>query len=335
MARILLTWGFVASATGLIRTPSQFYLVRFLLGLAEAGFLPALLVYISHWHRAEDRGKAIAMFMAGIPASQIIGGPLSAIFLRVDWLGFSGWRWLLLLEGLPALILGVVTIFYLTDSPQDARWLTPEQRDWLVGELDSERADRGSHATLWTGLADPRVLLLSVSLFFGLTATYGISLWMPKIVERLSSAGVSRVSLIASIPYLVALPAMLIVAWSSDRSGERRWHAAVPRMVAGVALVLCVVWRDDVWLSVAALAIAASGFYSSHAGFWPIPNMFLGRVAAAASIGLINLSGNVGGFLGPYTVGLLAGKSNTFNSGLLFLSRLLCGIRGVDPVPSP
>jgi ACS family tartrate transporter-like MFS transporter len=319
MVRILLTWGFVASATSLIRTPHQFYLVRFLLGLAEAGFLPALLVYINHWYRSADRGKAIAMFMAGIPASQIIGGPLSALFLRVHWLGLSGWRWLLLLEGLPALILGVITVYYLTDSPQEATWLTPEQREWLIGELSRERADRADHAGIWKGLTNPRVLLLSASLFLGLTATYGISLWMPKIVQRLSSAGVSSVSLIASIPYLVALPVMLLVGWSSDRTGERRWHAALPRLVAGAALALCVVWSEDIWLSVAALAIAASGFYSSHAGFWPIPNMFLGRSAAAA-IGLINLSGNAGGFLGPYTVGLLADRNGSFNFGLLFLA---------------
>ncbi|MBZ5576150.1 MAG: MFS transporter [Acidobacteriia bacterium] len=320
MARILLTWGFLASATGLIQTVHQFYWLRFFLGLAEAGFLPALLVYISHWYRPADRGKAIAMFMAGIPASQILGGPLAAIFLKVHWLGYSGWRWLLLFEGVPALILGVVTLFFLTERPQNARWLRPDERDWLVGELDRERAARPSHASPWKALANPRVLLLSATLFFGLTATYGISLWMPKIVEKLSAFGVSRVSLIAAVPYLVALPVMLATGWHSDRTGERRWHAAVPRMVAGLALAFCIVSSQHVWISVAALSVAAAGFYSSHAGFWPIPNMFLGRAAAAASIGLINSFGNLGGFVGPYIIGYLTDKTGGFGASLLFLA---------------
>ena len=320
MARILLTWGFLASATGLIRTAGQFYWLRFFLGLAEAGFLPALLVYISHWYRPADRGKAIAWFMAGIPASQIVGGPLSAVFLRVHWLGYSGWRWLLLLEGLPALILGVVTLFYLTDQPREAAWLAPEEREWLAGELQCERSAHSSHAAAWKALFDGRVLLLGLALFFGLTATYGISLWMPKIVEKLSAFGVSRVSLIAAIPYLAALPVMLLVGRHSDRTGERRWHAAVPRITAAAALAVCIWSAESIWISVIALSVAAAGFYSAHAGFWPIPNIILGRTAAAASLGLINSFGNLGGFLGPYVIGFLRDKTGGFDTSLLFLS---------------
>jgi len=320
MARILLTWGILASATGLIHTAHQFYWMRFFLGLAEAGFLPALLVYISHWYSPADRGKAIAMFMAGIPAAQIVGGPLSAVFLRIHWLGYSGWRWLLLLEGAPALLLGLVTLFFLTERPQDARWLAPEEREWLVGELDRERAARSAHMTAWQALRNPRVLLLAATLFLGLTATYGISLWMPKIVEKLSSFGVSKVSLIAAVPYLAALPIMLATGWHSDRTGERRWHAAIPRMMAGAALAVCIFSSEHVWISVAALSVAAAGFYSSHAGFWPIPNLFLGSAAAAASIGLINACGNAGGFVGPYLIGYLTDKTGGFGASLLFLA---------------
>ena len=320
MARILLTWGFLASATGLVQTAHQFYWLRFFLGLAEAGFLPALLVYISHWYRPADRGKAIAMFMAGIPASQILGGPLSAIFLRIHWLGYSGWRWLLLLEGVPALILGVMTLFFLTEKPQDARWLRPDERAWLSAELERERAARSAHAGAWEALGNPRVWLLAATLFLGLTATYGISLWMPKIVERLSAFGVSKVSLVAAVPYLFALPIMLLTGWHSDRTGERRWHAAIPRAAAGAALAVCIFSSEHVWISVAALSVAAAGFYSSHAGFWPIPNMFLGRAAAAASIGLINSCGNLGGFVGPYIVGYLTDKTGGFGASLFFLA---------------
>jgi ACS family tartrate transporter-like MFS transporter len=320
IARILLTWGFLASATGLIHSTREFYWLRFFLGLAEAGFLPAILVYISHWYRPEDRGKAIAIFMASNPAAQVIGGPLSAIFLKIHWLGYNGWRWLLLLEGVPAIVLGIMTLFYLTERPEEARWLRPDEREWLVGELNREREARTSYVPAWHALGNPRVLLLSVTLFFGLTATYGVSLWMPKIVEKFSSFGVSTVSLIAAIPYLFALPVMWFAGWSSDRTGERRWHAAIPRIVAGVALAVCIYSADQVWVSVLALSVAAAGFYSSHAGFWPIPNMLLGRTAAATSIGLINMFGSLGGFVGPYVIGYLRDRTGGFGASLLFLS---------------
>jgi MFS transporter, ACS family, tartrate transporter len=320
MSRILLTWGFLASATGLIHSTREFYWLRFFLGLAEAGLLPAILVYISHWYRPADRGKAVAMFFMSIPASQVIGGPLSAIFLKIHWLGYSGWRWLLLVEGIPAIVLGIVTLFYLTERPEGARWLRADEREWLVGELEREREARTSHVPAWHALGNPRVLLLGVTLFLGLTATYGVSLWMPKIVEKLSSFGVSKVSLIAAIPYLVALPVMWLAGWSSDRTGERRWHAAIPRIVAGAALAVCIYSTDHVWISVLALSVAAAGFYSSHAGFWPIPNMLLGRAAAATSIGLINMFGSLGGFVGPYVIGYLRDKTGGFGASLLFLS---------------
>jgi ACS family tartrate transporter-like MFS transporter len=320
IARILLTWGFLASATGLIHTTKEFYWLRFFLGLAEAGFLPAILVYISHWYRPEDRGKAIAIFMASNPAAQVIGGPLSAIFLKIHWLGYNGWRWLLLLEGIPAIILGFMTLSYLTERPEEAQWLQKDEREWLVGELERERQAHASHVPAWHALGNPRVLLLSVTLFLGLTATYGVSLWMPKIVEKVSSFDVSKVSLIAAIPYLFALPVMWLAGWSSDRSGERRWHAAIPRVVAGVALAACIYSTNYIWISVFALSIAAAGFYSSHAGFWPIPNILLGRAAAATSIGLINTFGSLGGFVGPYVIGYLRDKTGGFSSSLLFLS---------------
>ena len=320
IARILLTWGFLASAAGFIHSTQQFYWLRFFLGLAEAGFLPAILVYISHWYRPEDRGKAIAIFMASNPAAQVIGGPLSAIFLKVHWLGYNGWRWLLIVEGVPAIILGFMTLSYLTERPEQGQWLRADEREWLVGELSREREARVSNVPAWHCLGNPRVLLLSVTLFLGLTATYGVSLWMPKIVEKLSSYGMSKVSLIAAIPYLVALPVMWLAGWSSDRTGERRWHAAVPRIGAGAALAVCIYSADHVWISVMALSVAAAGFYSSHAGFWPIPNMLLGRVAAATSIGLINTFGSFGGFVGPYIIGYLRDRTGGFGASLVFLS---------------
>ena len=320
ISRIMVTWGFMASATGLIHSAHQFYWIRFFLGVAEAGFFPGVLVYISHWYRPQDRGKAVALFMAAIPTAQMISGPIAAVLLRVHWLGYAGWRWLLILEGLPAVVLGVVTFFYLTDRPQHAKWLKPDERDWLVAELEREKAALGPHVSAWKALRNPDVLLLAAISFFGLTPNYGLSLWLPKMVQRLSTFGVTQVSLIAAIPYLSSLPLMLLTGWSSDRTGERKWHTAIPRMVSGVALTVCYFAAGNVWLSVMMLSLATVGFYCAHPGFWPLPNMFLGRAAAAASIGLINSCGNLGGFLGPYTIGFLSGRSGGFGPALLFLA---------------
>lgn len=322
IARILITWGFLASATGLIHTAQQFYWIRFFLGVAEAGFVPGILVYLSHWYRPADRGKAIALFFAGIPASQVLGGPLAAVLLRIHWLGLSGWRWLLLLEGVPALILGIAALFYLTERPQDAKWLRPEERDWLVGELKKEQATKKSSSSALRALANPRVLLLGAILFLGLNSNYGVSIWLPKMVQRLSHLDVSRVSLIASIPSLCSLPAMLLTGWHSDRSGERIWHTSIPRLLSAAALIVCFfsTAAGEMWLSVAMLSVATVGFYSSHPGFWPLPNVFLGEAAAAASIGLINSFGNLGGFLGPYTLGKLSDQTGSFGPGLLYLA---------------
>jgi ACS family tartrate transporter-like MFS transporter len=326
IARILITWGFIASATGLVHTAHQFYWLRFLLGVAEAGFVPGILVYLSHWYRPEDRGKAVALFFAGIPMSQVLGGPLAAVLLRIHWIGLSGWRWLLILEGLPALLLGIATLFYLTERPQDARWLRPEERDWLASELEKEQVEKqhrgASLGDAWRALGNPHVLLLAAILFLGLNSNYGVSLWLPKMVQRLSTFNVSKVSLIATIPALCSLPAMLAVGWHSDRTGERIWHTIFPRLLSGFALLVCFfsTTTGHMWISVAMLSVATIGFYSSHPGFWPLPNVFLGQAAAAASIGLINSCGNLGGFLGPYMLGALSTKSGSFGPGLLYLA---------------
>ncbi len=320
IARILISWGLVASLTGFVHTAHQFYGIRFVLGVAEAGFVPAILVYFSHWYRPQDRGKAVAMFFAAIPASQVIGGPLAAVLLRIHWAGFPGWRWLLLLEGLPALVLGIMTLFYLTERPQDAKWLPREERDWLVAELEKDRSQQRGRDSIWKALVNPHILLLSGILFLGLNSNYGVSLWLPQMVQRLSRYDVSTVSLIAAIPSFVALPLMLLTGWHSDRTGERIWHTAIPRFLSAAALLVCFFSLGSTWVSVLMLSLATIGFYCAHPGFWPLPNMFLGRAAAAASIGLINSFGSLGGFLGPYILGLLSDRSGGFGPGLLYLS---------------
>ena len=320
IARIMITWGFLAAGTAWIQTPQQFYWVRFFLGVAEAGFFPGLVVYLSHWYRKEDRGKATAMFMTAIPASQALGAPLSAIFLRLNWLGFSGWRWLLIIEGLPAVFLGLVTLYYLTDHPKDARWLPPDERDWLTGELDREKSSRKSHVPVWSALRNPNVLLLCGIYFFGLLNTYGLSFWLPKIVQQISTLNVTQVSLVCAIPYVISLPLMLVAGWHTDRSGERKWHTAIPRLIAAAALVPAAFASDSVTLSVIALSVAIVGLYCAHPAFWPLPTALLGSNAAAASIGMINSFGGLGGFVGPYTIGRLSGASGGFRMSLLTLA---------------
>ena len=325
IARILISWGFVASATGLIHTRGEFYAIRFLLGIAEAGFVPGVLVYLSHWYRPADRGKAMAMFFAGIPAAQVVGGPLAAVLLRIHWMNLAGWRWLLMLEGIPALLLGIVTLFYLTEHPKDAKWLAEDEREWLMAELAKDQAAHPQHGG-WrpalSALTDPRVLLLSLILFLGLNSNYGVGLWLPKMVQKFSSFDDSTVSLIAAIPSLCSLPAMFLTGWHSDKSGERIWHTAIPRFLSAAALVVCFFSASagSLWVSVAMLSLATIGFYSSHPGFWPLPNAFLGRAAAAASLGMVNSFGNLGGFLGPYAMGLFSDRTGSFGPGLLYLA---------------
>jgi ACS family tartrate transporter-like MFS transporter len=320
IARIMITWGILASTTAWIHTSTQFYWIRFFLGMAEAGFFPGIVVYLSHWYRREDRGRAVAMFMSAIPSAQVVGAPISALLQKVHWLNLGGWRWLLMLEGVPAVVLGVIAIFWLTDKPQDSKWLKPEEKAWLAAELDREHSERKEHLSIAKALRSPNVILLAAILFFGLTSNYGLSLWIPKMVQRLSVFSVSRVSLVAAIPYLVSIPLMLLTGWNSDRTGEKKWHTIIPRLISGVALTICYFTLSNIWLSVFLLSFAVIGFYCAHPGFWPLPSLLLGRKTAAASIGLINSFGNLGGFVGPYVIGYLTGRNGNFGPAMLAMA---------------
>jgi len=321
IARIMISWGLVASLTGFIHTAPQFYWARFLLGVAEAGFFPGVIVYLTHWYRAADRAKAVAMFMSAIPLSQVIGAPISAVLMQIHWLGLSGWRWLLILEGAPAIVLGVVTLFYLTDRPEQATWLPAEERDWLTGELRREQHSKTpmTGLAIWRSLADPTVLLLTLSYFCGATTQYGFGLWLPKIVQNASGYSSFTTTLITAIPYIVAWPVMLAIGRHSDRTGERRLHVAIPMAISGLALLGAQYTDKSIVLGIAMFSLASMAINGRLGAFWPMPAAFLGGTSAAAAIGAINCIGNLGGFVGPYFVGKLTNITGTYVAGVAFL----------------
>jgi MFS transporter, ACS family, tartrate transporter len=322
LARIIISWGLLAVLTGFIRTPAQFYLARFVLGLAEAGFFPGVIVYLSHWFRQRDRAKAVAMFMTAIPVSNIFGAPLSGLILGVHWLGLAGWRWVFILEGLPALAFGVATIFYLTDRPRDAAWLTNEEREWITDELEREKGARRDARTysVREALRHRNVVLLALAYFCAVTSAYGFNFWLPTIVKGLSGFSNLTVTAVAALPYCAGLAAMLLVGWTSDRTGERRKHTAVSLVAVSVGLVLSAVVNQRVGLAVAMFCLAGAGLYAYLPGFWALPTAFLTESAAAAAVGLINSVGNLGGFVGPYLVGYLTKTTGSFYAGVIYLS---------------
>jgi sugar phosphate permease len=266
----------------------------------------------------------MAIFMAAQPISNILGSPISAALLGINWLGLAGWRWLFILEGIPAVVLGFVTLFYLTDWPHQAGWLRPEEREFITAELEYERAGRrAAHSqNVWRAVMQKPIILLSIALFCTVSSVYGFNLWLPTVLKRLSGFSNARVSVISALPYCVGLGAMLITGWSSDRTKERRWHTAGCLTLIAIGLSLSVV-QKGVALPMVMFCIAAIGMYGYLPSFWSIPTGFLSGTAAAASIGLINSVGNLGGFVGPYIVGYLSKKTHSFVAGIIFLS--LCG----------
>lgn len=330
ISRILISWGLVAALNGFIHTSTQFYWARFLLGVAEAGFFPGVVVYLTHWYRYEDRGKAVASFMSAIPISQILGAPISGLLMKIHWLGWSGWRWLFILEGLPAVIFGVITLFYLTDRPSDAKWLPDEERDWITGELERERLSKESvrKLSVWQAFRNRDVILLTAAYFLGANVQYGFGLWLPKILQRLSGLSSFQVVLVSAIPFLFAWPAMLLIGASSDRTGERRWHTALPLFAAGIALAISQWKSGNVVLGIVMFTIAAMGINGRLPSFWALPTTFLTGASAAACIGAINCIGNIGGFAGPYIVGRLSSLSGNYLTGVFYLvgSAMLGGL---------
>ncbi len=322
LARIIISWGIIATLMGFIQNSTHFYIARFLLGAAEAGFFPGVIVYLSHWFRYQDRAKAVAMFMAAIPVSNIFGGPLSGLILGVNWFGLAGWRWVFILEGFPAVILGIITIFFLTDRPKDAKWLAEDERAWITAELEREKEFKKSkrNFSIWEAFRHRNVLLLAAGYFCAVTSAYGFNFWLPTILKGLSDYSNLQVSVISAVPYCAGLLAMLVIGSSSDRTRERRWHTAFSLLAVSVGLFLSAIAAENAVLAIMFFCVVGAGLYGYLPGFWAIPVAFLTESAAAASIGLINSVGNLGGFVGPYIVGYLNNKTNSFYAPIIYLS---------------
>jgi ACS family tartrate transporter-like MFS transporter len=322
IARIMVSWGLLAVLMGFIHTAPQFYVLRFLLGLAEAGFFPGIVVYLSYWFRYEDRAKATALFMAAIPIANIVGAPISGVLLGVNWLQFAGWRWLFILEGLPAVILGVVTLFYLIDYPHQAKWLSDDEREWITSELEKERRIKreARDYSVMQAFKDRKVVMLTVAYSLMLTSSYGFTLWLPSVIKQVSGSSNLIVSLLTTLPACVGLISMLVFGWSSDHNNERHCHAAVPMMVAGIGLLLAAVTQNHAAIAIAMLCLAQAGINGFLPVFWSLPSSFLTGAAAAATVGMINSIGNLGGFLGPYAVGYVTEATGSFAGAFVLLS---------------
>ena len=327
IARILISWGIASMGMLLVRDVWTFYAARVVLGIAEAGFFPGIVLYLTYWIPEADRARTGALFMMAAPVSIIVGAPISDRLMTLDGLlGLHGWQWLFLLEGFPAIVLGIFALRALTDRPSEAHWLTDRQREWLTQTMDAEQKRRAAvgHTSLRRSLTSGRVWLLCTIYFLNTLVTYGIYLWLPKMLTEAAGGRQSfGLSLLTSLPFVAALLAMFLVGRHSDRTRERKYHVAACAMTAATGLVLAVLFRGNLLLVVLSFTLSQIGQRSVQGVFWAIPPIFLGGTAAAACIGLINALGNLGGYVGPSVMGALRQATGTYSRGLLVLAAAL------------
>jgi MFS transporter, ACS family, tartrate transporter len=325
IGRVMITWGLVSVAMAFTRGPISFYVLRFLLGLAEAGFFPGIILYLSYWFPADHRSAVTAMFMAAAPVAGLIGSPVSGALMQLNGLlGLRGWQWLFLLEGLPALVLGLITFRFLTDRPADAAWLTADERDWLSSEIQREQTaikDPRSHSA-WRALADWKVLALSLAYFGTSAGLYTIGFWAPLIIKGIGFS-VFHVGLLIAIPNLIAVIGMVLWSRNSDRTGERYWHAALACLIGAIGMAVAARAGSSALLAIAGLSLTAFGVSAAKPPLWSLPTTFFAGTAAAASIGLINSLGTLGGFVGPYMIGSTNGTRGNFTRGLYLVGGTL------------
>jgi len=322
IARIMITWGLVSAMTAFATGPTSFLVFRFLLGAAEAGFFPGMILYFTYWYPSVYRGRVISTLFIAQPIANALAAIASgAILDNVDGvLGLKGWQWVFILEALPAVLLAFVVLGLMTDRPAVAGWLADDERSWLEARLTEERhkIDSVRRLSLWQALADGRVFALSMMYFMSVTANYGIVFFMPQIVKGMNLSN-QMTGFVTAVPYIIGTIGLLVWGYSSDRFNERRWHLIVASVLAGAGLIAAGMFGSSYW-ALAGMAAATTGIYGSRAAFWPMPSMFLTGTAAAGAIALINATGNLGGYVGPFVVGWIKDSTKSFEAGLYFLA---------------
>jgi ACS family tartrate transporter-like MFS transporter len=321
----MIAWGSLTALTALVHTPGQLYLARFVLGAAEAGFFPGVIVYLSHWFVQKDRAKATSNLMAAIPLSFVIGSPIAGWILGHKWLAVEGWRWLFVMEGIPAIVLGAVAFFFLTDRPAEATWLVPEQRQWIEQKLQEEKHACVQAIPVLQALKSRAVVLLALVTFLNYFVFYSFAFWFPTMLKRQSGFSDARVGLLGAVPYVVTFAVMQVNGWHSDKHHERHWHSAVPMFIAAVGLLGLIKPPHSMppLVVLFTLACIAAAYLPT---FWAIPTEILSKSAAAVAVGMINAVGSVAGFAGPYAFGYLLTRTGSFSYGLgLMLISALAG----------
>jgi D-galactonate transporter len=323
IARIMVSWGLVSAATMLVTTPAMFYVMRFLLGVAEAGFFPGVILYLTYWYPAARRGRITALFMTAVPLSGVIGGPLSGWILeRFDGVhGMAAWRWLFLIEGLPTALLGIGVLFALTDGIDEARWLSSDDKRLLRHNLEADEPSLVSHS-FRDALRDGRVWLLSLVYFGVVMGVYGVGFWLPSLVKATGVEGALHIGLLSAIPYAAASVGMVLLGWSADRFRERRRHLAASCLIGAIGLVASALHASHTAAALVALTLACAGIMAALPLFWSLPTAFLGGAAAAGGIALINSLGNLAGFASPYMVGFV--KDLTASTDVAIYALALC-----------
>jgi len=329
LARIMITWGLIGAAHAFIWNRESLYAARLLLGAAEAGFFPGIMLYLVRWFPQRERAAAITLFMIGNPIAIIVGAPLSTTLLSFgNMLGLTAWRWLFLLEGLPAVLLGVAALWWLTEKPADAQWLEPEERNWLAESLSNEPASaRKSPASVLATLKDGPTMALALSKMCVLLAFYGIALWLPQIVRSIGHLSIFATGFVSAVPYVCAAIGSILVGRHSDRTGERPKHISYPAFIGAAAFVLAA-FAPSPGLALLGLSVGATGIWCSNSIFWTMPAAILSGVSAATGFALINSVGNLGGFFGPYLTGWVQAGTGKFSLTLvaLGLSLALSGV---------
>ena len=321
IARIMFTWGIFSAACAFVTGPVSFIVIRFLLGVAEAGFFPGVILYFTYWFPDRYRGRIIAALFLAVPIANALSNIVSGAILEIDgFLGFRGWQWVFLIEAAPAVILSFVVWRNMIDRPSLATWLEPHERQWLEKELEDERfrAEGRERLTLTNALLDRRVITLSIFWILTVTAGYGTNFFMPQIVKGLGLSNLMT-GFASAVPYLVGMIALVIWGWSTDRSHERRWHLIVASLTGFVGLAAAGALGSSYW-ALAAMCLAVAGIYGVRPSFWPLPSVFLSGTAAAGGIALINSIGNLGGYVGPFVVGWIKDSTNSFEMALYFLA---------------